>query len=560
MTLDERSATLTAVYHMQYKLNLFSWPDGVPDEPDFLYPDSDLSGWKDAGSWVSIKALPTIMITNKSKWVFFQWHNHLCGTNPNNNITFQMMQPWNVTAEYNLYHLAEWDRSPSTITVPGFPGSTWIKNGTNVWYGAPATDTTGVFQFYYWEINAVRYPQGQNVVYVGICTGPIEGTAYYANKTKMFMSPSRHEETAHAYGNKFNVTIYAANFDANRLVDGRPMDIYGFDIIVKFNPTLLEVQDVYLNLEDFFAPNEYFPAINKTDNAAGTYQLVATVKGNFTGFEGTKAIFTLTFRVIYDPCYPNYEECLIDFSYARLFNHLEQEIWPELWYHGCHYTIGTVKPMLEIRDAEDGDNTIVVHTFKPDQTFFDVQVWLLNGVKVHEFRVAVKYDPTQIEAVSVVIADYLKPPYRVYAWGIDKRTGEVGVWVAQDSTVPLQNCTGLLFTIRFKVIKSIFYTFTQHYLTSDIEIEVPYTLLGVKCSGPRYQPYPAELGAIHAKYVFNPLPGDLDLDGEVTVLDLQLVADNYGTLKYDINTDGTTDIRDLIFVARRFRTRVSKRP
>jgi hypothetical protein len=212
--------------------------------------------------------------------------------------------------------------------------------------------------------------------------------------------------------------------------------------------------------------------------------------------------------------------------------------------------------MLEIRDAKDGDNTVTLHTYEPGKTFFDVEVWLLNGVKVHDFYVIVEYNKAQIEAMSVVIADYLKPPYITYEWQIDKSAGKVYVKVAQDPSVPLQNCTGKLFTITFKVIYAIFYkTGGPHHLESDIKIGSG-SYISVKCPSSRKQYYDTHLGAINAKYVFNPLPGDLDLDGCVTVLDLQLIRDNYGTSKYDVVTNGVTDIFDLVFVARRFGTHV----
>ena len=79
---------------------------------------------------------------------------------------------------------------------------------------------------YYWVIDGVEYPQGQNVVPV-THDHYIVGTAYYTNRTKLFMSLGRVEFKGHSYYEKFNVTIYAANFDSKRLVGGRAMGIYG---------------------------------------------------------------------------------------------------------------------------------------------------------------------------------------------------------------------------------------------------------------------------------------------------------------------------------------------
>jgi hypothetical protein len=87
---------------------------------------------------------------------------------------------------------------------------------------------------------------------------------------------------------------------------------------------------------------------------------------------------------------------------------------------------------------------------------------------------------------------------------------------------------------------------------SDIKIVNGY--LSVKCPTSRNQVLGTDLGAKDATYLYNPLPGDLDFDGSVTVLDLQLIADNYHKTpaKYDITGDNETDLYDLVFVALRF--------
>jgi len=552
-------ATLKAVYHMQYYLTLKTDPTGVATIPG--------SGFYPAGSVLPgpyVAPMLVDIVAGKSRWHFYQWVRTSppgwSGTVGDNNLVgITMDQPKTFTAYYDMEWHRFWSQSPTSITVPGFPNDDWVKNGTLLNWWAPATDLSTQFVFWYWNIDGTTYAQGQQTVPI-LHDHSIVGTAYYANQTKMYMSPDRHEETAHAYCNKFNVTIYASNFDADRqLYGGRPMDIYGFDIIIDFDPNLLEVQDVYLNLENFFAPNQYFIAVNKVDNTAGTYRLVASVKGNYTGFEGTKAIFTLTFHVIYDPCYPYWESDWISFSYARLVNHLDQEIWPELGYNNCLYVINTVQPWLEIRDAVDKDSFVIVHKNSP-QTFFDVEVYLHSGVKVHDFYVLVDFDKTQINAVNVVIANYLKPPYAIYAWWIWNAGGEVGVEVAQETGPqgpPLQNCSGLLFTIRFKVVDQIFYKIPGPW-TLESDIEISYGELSVMCNAGPYDQTTTNgyLGSKSCQYVYNPLPGDLDFDGEVTVLDLQLIADNYCTPKYDVTGDAHTDIFDLVFVALRFGNKI----
>ena len=60
-------------------------------------------------------------------------------------------------------------------------------------------------------------------------------------------------------------------------------------------------------------------------------------------------------------------------------------------------------------------------------------------------------------------------------------------------------------------------------------------------------------GEIYLKTAVEPptLPYDLNKDGVVNVLDLILIAQNFGSTEADINGDGTTNILDLILVAQR---------
>lgn len=553
--------TLRARYQTQYKLVVQSDPTLV----GFLYSDSATTGWYDAGVMIYYKAKPIVTIDANTQYVFTTWKNQYGGVDPNNNGSGLMSQPWILTAYYKLQYKVSWSHIPTAIAVTGSPGNLWMDNGTDVWYWLPATDVSGNFVFKEWVINSVTYPQGQNNVHVGTMTGPIVGVANYANKTKIFMDPSVVSKTGPAYCTTFDVTVYATNFDANRLDgSGFPMDIYAFDLKIGWTSTLLELKSVNLNLATFFAPNSYFLGFNEIDNVAGTYHIVATVKGNYTGFSGTKAMFTMTFHVIYDPCYPNTENTWIQFLPASraISNHLGQGIAPELGYLDTYYTISAPKPMLDITNHADGTHQVKVDWNVP-QVYFDVDVSVKDAIKVHDFYIVLTYNKTQIEADAVVIANYLKAPYTAYTWWFDKPNGKVYVWVVQDPTVPLQNGSGLLFTVKFKVVATLFYTTTGPFVFSSIISVDDASYLSVTCNaGPYNQSVSAGwLGFTPVNYLYNPLPGDLDFDGYVTVLDLQLIIDHWGHIDptdhtYDIVDNGITDLYDLVFVALRFGTSI----
>jgi hypothetical protein len=382
----------------------------------------------------------------------------------------------------------------------------------------------------------------------------MSGVAYYANRTAFYLSPSVVSKDAHAdYCTTFEIDVIAANFDADREVSGDSMAIYALDITINFNPTYLRLDSVDLHLDELWAgvPEGYFVAKNQIDNTAGTYWLSATVKGNHTGFEGTRSVVTLTFHIIYAPCWAEGSKgCWITISPLILMNNecpYGTRIYPEM-AAGTWYDIAPPKPVMEIRDANDGDNSVIIHKNAPTQTTFEVDVWLLYGVKVHDFYAKINYNSAHIEVVEVTIGDYLKPPFKAYSWW--KGSGWVKVSVAQEDPpngAPLQNCSGILFTIKFKVVQAIFATTTTFHLNSNIDIDCT-SYISVRCPTPT-NITPAK---ISCAYTYNPLLGDVDFDGEVTVLDLQLVADNYCTGNYDLTGDTHTDIYDLVIVALNF--------
>lgn len=548
--------TLTAVYHMQYKLNLDSICNPCFPENVFLYPDSDTTGWYDAGSTVNLKALPNITLVQDCSMCFFtQWNFHPW-TTTNNNFSFTMLQPWNATAEYELKWLMKKSASPDIIG--GWPVEWWVKNCTSFKFKAPAA--VGDFVFDHWEIDSTVYPDGQRTVWLH-ANACYTGIAFYANKTCFYLTPDRIDRNAHSEGycTKFDVTVMAANFDADRIVNGESMAIYAMDFKICFDKDYLQIQHVTLHLDEFWEGLDYIIAKNEIDNVNGEYWLSATVYGDNDGFSGTKPVVTINFHVIKAPCWPEgHHWSKIKFCKLELYNDGDgicgHRIYPECtgqtytWYH-----IFPPKMVLEIRDANDGDNHVIIHKNVPQSTFY-VDVWLLYGIKVHDFRVCVCYDSTQIDVVDVIIGDYLKPPFYKYSWW--KGTGWVCVQVIQEGPpqgAPLQNCSGILFTIKFKVVKSITYHICPgagipHQLHSKIEI-CSTTYISA-CGTNIY-----DINTVDCDYTYNPLIGDVDHDGKVTVLDLQAIIDHYCCStcpQYDITGDGHVDIEDLIVAALAF--------
>jgi hypothetical protein len=572
--------TLRARYYLYFNVTVVS--SGSSAVPGFLYPDSDVSGWYRQGAPINVKAYPIVDVPSsggKTHWKFDRWtYDMVDPWSTNNNASGVIWDSWVFTAHYVLEQYRTWRAIGSkgeTISVTGFPGHDWQKNGTTLWWGAPSTDDSHIFQFYYWDIPGTPgtpYAQGKTWVDT-LVTGPMDGVAYYANMTNFYLTPAVVSRNAHTEGycTKFNVTVTAANFDAKRVNSlyspGQSMAIYAMDFKVNFNPKLMEVQKVFLNLDQFWGGTQnvtYFVAKSVYDNTAGYYWLSATVQGNHTGFEGTRPVVTIEFHVIYSPTAAEGKITdAITIGPITLLNNngtYGTQIYPEL-ASGTWYYITPPQPVLEIKDAYDLDNQVIVHTWP---ITFDVQVWLKYGIKVKDYTVYVTYDNTQIEVVTVTMGTYLKEPYKRNGWskgvGAPLPGGIAWVKVEQEEecTVPPQNCSGILFTITFKVVHGFFWTFSQHDLHSMISIDLDSGLSYISVvGGAPGSPTPKniakpELGSKDCQFLYNQIIGDLDFDGEVTVLDLQLVADNYCTGKYDLNCDTHTNIFDLVIVALNF--------
>ena len=537
-----------AIYKEEYYLI-------VQDNIGGLSDVASQSGWYEKDTVVPLGAPMYIYISDDVRYTFEKWVKDPNYVDTNNETTIKMAwHPRNATA----YYIKEYKcvKSSEPITLSGWPKEWWVAEGTATGFWAP--ESVDPFVFYYWEINGVNYTQGDNSIWIPSVTEPLVGIAHYANKTAIILSAGSdvHLYAPGAYGQTFDVNLTLANFNSERLVNGKPMDVYGADFTVDWDPTLVECTGVTLYLDDIWGEGNHFVAANDIDNAAGTYYFSGTALGETTGFEGTKVFATLHFRVIYEPCYnPPEHKKWFRFSFTYTFvNHLEQGIRAEM-VHSCRYIIEAVKPMLKMTPTE-----VVIQKNVPEQTF-EVQIWLENAVKVKGYAVAIMYDPTKIQVVSISVSDAFPGPYLEKFVEVDNTVGWAGVWVHQDISAgaPLINGSMvLLYTVTFRVVQAIYWTPSTPYLVDNIIFDTSNCWLWAMCPTQIIQDIPSSTLGIDKDtvYYYIPLMGDLNFDGEVNVLDLQLVADHYNTGEYDITGDGKTNIFDLVKVARNFGKKV----
>lgn len=536
-----------AIYDEEYYLIV---QDNIGD----LSGVSSQSGWKLKDSTVPLGAPDEVSLDGSEKYTFEKWVKDPNYVDTNNETTIKMAwHPRNATAYYVKQYKLEKFSEP--ITLPGWPVQWWVNETKPSGFWAPTS--YGTFVFWYWKIDSTEYPEGQNYVGIPSVTGPMTGIAYYANKTAIILTGGSdiHMYAPGAYGESFDVNVTFANFNKKRTVNGKPMTIYGADFIVDWDTALVKCTGVTLYLDDIWgqdAPGSWFVAKDEIDNVAGTYWFSGTDRGETEGFDETKVFVTLHFIVIYEPCYypPDHKESFkFSFSYTFI-NHLEQSIRAEMGVLSCKYTIEARKPLLKMIPVE-----LVKESMK--QPTFEVEVWLEYGVKVHDYYIKIVFDKTKIKVIDIAISYFLPGPYIYFDKGYSNTAGNAWVRVVEDTaaSAPLVNGTGLLFTVTFKVVNPIYWTPKTPYIKDIIYFEDCW--ISAKCKlGLIYQELPPGNGYLgidkDTTYYYIPLIGDLNFDGKVDVLDLQLVADNYNTGNYDITGEGNTDIRDLVKVAKNF--------
>jgi hypothetical protein len=490
---------------------------------------------------MSVPDIVDPILTDGIRYKFVNWEkdpgNYMAGTTAT---TITMNGPRNATAYYKTQYERTWTADPAFLntTIGGYPGSDWKDANQLYWWAAPSGPIGPYFPFNYtfdhWEINGVPYPQYQNWILVNQ-TGPLDGVAYYKGVSAFFITPQMVVVDAPAACTTFTVNVTTANIE----------DLYAFDFNVTWDPTLIELVDVDYCISTIWG--SFFEAKKEINNTAGYFWYVATsldgAPDDPYGFTGTSKIVTLTFHILYDPCYialDYFRECNITLNVKKLANSTGHEMHPDN-VHGSYYRINAIQPSIYMKPASV--------TASCKDYVFTVEIWINNSIKLHDWGCIIHFDTDHLDILSVEIDEtFLVGPYEFFLVYKSDAGGFIEIVIVQQQPgEELAYGEGRLATLTFAVNKWIIWNTSNPDLHSWITFADVW--ISVKC--PFFETIdPPLLLFEECEYTYLPIPGDCNGDGVVDVLDLLLVAGEYGDCStYDLNEDGFVELLDLVIVA-----------
>lgn len=343
----------------------------------------------------------------------------------------------------------------------------------------------------------------------------------------LYVDPSSVKFWTPAYGKTFTVNVTVAN------VTG----LYGYEFKLYYDPGLLDV--VGVNVTPPAQWNDhYFIAYNNTNKGIGRYWLAISATPPATAFSGNATLATLTFKIIYDPIYPDNVESALDLSYTMLSD--ENAEFIPILVHDGQYTLNSSIPFLTV-----SANTGVYTSKKMETVRFSVEIGQV--VDLYEYEFTLSYNASLMYCWDIKLGNFLKDGIGKYSKG----PGWVFVQGYSKSMAERTSGGGVLAIIDLEMSPVVWpdpgWNSTLHLSDTLLWGGTPLQLIAHQ--------------DVDANYSYSPIPGDVNSDGNVNVQDLMFVAIIWGATdvegkswnwdpRMDLNRDGWIDIFDLVLVAK----------
>jgi len=355
----------------------------------------------------------------------------------------------------------------------------------------------------------------------------------------------------------FTVPTYCKTFKVEVQIIN-VLDLFGYEFWIEFDPDLIQLTEheiKHVHAEDTVT-------LEEVDNTAGVYKQVVTVKPPAETYNGTTPVANLWFHITKDPCYPYNYTSILKLNNTRMTDSHETPIFHTL-KHG-YSNILSVRPALTIEHEGEIEtaNWIVNETFT-------LNISIINIVNMKNFFIELGWcEGLETDYQNVQVTGFLPQPYMVHELNINNTVLTVKVETFTEK--PAINGTGALLIVTFKAANP-WNSVPPYTLVDDKYLPENYTCeiwimngwIDVYCPDyRRMELYNASHG-VEVKnnftYTFTPIPGDLNLDGEVDIIDLSNISRWTGVESedpewadcccFDLNGDGGIDIFDIVIVA-----------
>jgi PKD repeat protein len=338
-------------------------------------------------------------------------------------------------------------------------------------------------------------------------------------------------------------------------------DLYAYEFCLTFNPAIIQFMEhevKHIHTEDYII-------LEEVDNFNGTYRQAVTAKASAEPYAGSTSLATIRFHIINDPCYPYNYTSTLKLDKTNMSDSKGTPI--EHWKMDGYFKIASKKPEISI----SSEGNIQITKWIVNETF-TVEVTLLNVTKMRGFYLELGWcNCLETDYDDVEVTYYLPPPYEFY-----QITVYDSILTARITTPPEKptiNGSGTILRITFKARNPWggippYKLVDNQYLPENCTCKIWIISGWIDVYCPEYRRmefYNCTYGVDvknECTYSFTPIPGDLNLDGQVDVTDISAISQWVGYSSddpewifckgFDLNSDGCVNLFDVVIVASNF--------
>jgi hypothetical protein len=338
-------------------------------------------------------------------------------------------------------------------------------------------------------------------------------------------------------------------------------DLYAYEFCLTFDAAIIQLMEhevKHIHTEDYII-------LEEVDNFNGTYRQAVTARASAEPYAGSTPLATIRFHIINDPCYPYNYTSTLKLDKTNMSDSKGTPI--EHWKMDGYFKISSTKP--EIRISSEDKIEITKWVVNEE---FTVEVTLWNVVKMRGIFLDLGWcNCLETDHQKIEVTYYLPPPYEFFKITVNDTnlTAQIRIPIEK----PAINGSGTILRITFKTKNPWggippYKLVNNQYLPENCtcKLWIISGWIDVYCPEYRRMEFYDCTHGVSVKneitYNFTPIPGDLNLDGEVDIIDLSAISQWVGYSSdnpdwiycrgFDLNSDGHIDLFDVVIVASNF--------